>query len=172
MRDTDGWDSIFFDTLCRACIEVAEPIVRQALMRENEEFSREFPGQDFLFDDQEIKDHTHDASRMMMGAWIDILRDTFYRMRMTETFLVLSDDLLPPEQNVRPEFWQVFQMLASTLSLTNNQMSDIRRTLGDYLFMYYKSDSIPLPFRLCIVRAGDILSLVHVPIEPAYTFRP
>lgn len=169
MEETDS-NRVLFDELCRAYREIAGPIVRQALMRENEEFSREFPGQDYLLDEQEIQDHTHDASRMMMGALIDILRDTFSRLH--EISIALSDDLVPSEQSVRPEFWQTFRQLAPSFSLTNDEAADIRRKLGDYLFAYYGNDTIPLPFNLFILRMGDKFFLVRRPIESVETFRP
>ena len=162
-------DSVIFDTLCQACIKVAEPIVRAALMQESEEFSREFPGEDYLLDEQEIKDHTHDASLMMTSALMEILHDTF--SRMNERFLILSDDLMPLEQHIRPEFLHVFRQLAHSLSLSNDQASDIRRKLGNYLFAYYQGDSIPLPSHLCIIRNGDTLFLTSPFENMATTFR-
>jgi hypothetical protein len=119
-----------------------------------------------LPDAEEVNEHAQDLARMMMSAWLELLRDALSK----SSSVPLTEDLLPPEETVRPEFWGAFADTIAPFAINEAEAAQIRKDIGTKLFGTYDAKAtamtsatarlsepeVALPFDLCLKRMGNL----------------
>jgi hypothetical protein len=134
-----------------------------------------------LPDENEVSEHAKDLACMMMSSWLELLRDALSKF----SSVPLTEDLLPPREAVRPEFWRAFADTIAPFAINEAEAAQIRKDVGmklfgrrdtwdtnkvfcgtwpsnaaaaiagDKAFTWVGEPKVALPFNLCLQRVGN-----------------
>jgi hypothetical protein len=147
---------------------LAEPGELEGVDQEKlrEELSAALQEDVLLPNKEEVNEHAQDLARMMMSAWLELLRDALSK----SPSVPLTEDLLPPRETVRPEFWRAFADTIAPFAINEAEAAQIRIEIGKKLFGTYDTEAsakrgaaarlsepeIALPFDLSLKRVGNL----------------
>jgi hypothetical protein len=140
---------------------VLEGVDKEGLRKELSAALRE----DMLSPDlEEVSEHALDLARLMMSAWLELLRDALSRVPSVP----LTRDLLPPVETVRSEFWCAFADTIAPFAINEEEAAQIRMEIGTTLLgilgtketVGQSEPAMALPFNLYLKRLGDFDSNV------------
>jgi hypothetical protein len=146
---------------------LAEPCASKGIDQEelHKELSAALEKDIPLPDAEEIGEHAKDLARMMMSAWIELLRNALAESSSVQ----LTEDLLPPRETVRPEFWRAFADTIASFAINEAEAAQIRLDIGSKLFGTHGTEEtaktgatawtreieVALPFNLILKRVEN-----------------
>ena len=116
------------------------------------ELSAAFQGDILPPDEEEVREHARDLARMMISAWLEILRGVPYGNSHAEP-VELTSDLLPSKERIQPELWRAFEDITAPFAVNATEAAQIRTDVGKQIFSG-SQNTVALPFNICLRAEG------------------